>query len=791
MALNRPAVLVFQEFASLSVTPATPELNVCVVGPAYQLMDYPEDLASQPTLGVYGSATTTTLGATVGVSAAAPAAAVITIPAITNGAVLDTSSIVVTLPSPTVEILASTCTNVINTAVLTVASNPVTAGVAIGDTVWVDVTGGGSALSNKVVAFDATTITLNNQIADTTHTKFRVERTLAAPVRVTPSFTSATTVTLPATMTTAVGALTKTVVSATAFIGYKALRTDLAEVQSLDSEDAIKAALGKYDARNPLCVGAVIARRNTSSSVQVYGIATNDDAGYTNMMARTSSRKDLYAVVPLTQSISVLSSFKTEFNSIADPDYVLTNGLAQKFRVVIGQPGALPTASTIVDSSVGDTISAGSVIPDQNKVITIGSGAWGDSLVSLKILPGYHITYTVAAVSYSYTVASVLSANTLTVDESNPVVGAATVLTFVKPDGVVITPSDQVETLTIAAATASFSTLFDAAATFIDAGVKAGDFIEIPLDSTDALFAGQLMRLEVATVPSNQTVKIVTGIASDDIRDSSLAAYELPHGYQRVVVGGTLSPVDATPLYRIVRTLDGDGQVDALIAAGPGSLNNRRAVAVWPDLVDVADLKDGSLARASLSTATPAAAASQPGYYLACQVGGLTAALPSHHGLTRMNTAGITKLYHSNTLFSDKQLTKLSNNGWMVFQQDVPTALPYIIHGLTTDVTALQFGEFMMVKNLDYVSMVLADSLEGFVGTWNINPETLGFVGGAINASIDGLVLDKKPKIGSRINSGAITQLTPSTVSADRLEVKVEIDFPKPLNTVALHIVSL
>ena len=39
----RPIVLVFQEFATQTVTPTTPDLNCLVIGPAYQIKDYPED----------------------------------------------------------------------------------------------------------------------------------------------------------------------------------------------------------------------------------------------------------------------------------------------------------------------------------------------------------------------------------------------------------------------------------------------------------------------------------------------------------------------------------------------------------------------------------------------------------------------------------------------------------------------------------------------------------------------------------------------------------------------------
>lgn len=779
MALNRPAVLVYQEFATLSVTPTTPELNVCVVGPCYQILDYPEDLA-QETLPTFGTANTAASGAALSTSAA-----VITIPAVRTAAVVDTASLKVTLVAPIVEVLAGACTSTASSPNITLtAVDAVAAGVVAGDTLVISNAGGTVTVRNLVRSVtSATVVVMNNQADATVYTKFRIERTVADAV-VATSAVSSTTVTLPANLAVS----GKTVVYSTMFIGYRALRTDLADVTSYDSEDSIKAALGKYDARNPLCVGAVVARRNTSSTVQAYGITTNDDAGYGTMMARTSSRKDLYAVVPLTQSISVLSSFKTEFASISDPDYVIANGLAQKFRVVIGQPGSLPADKIIVDTNLDGVVAAGAVSPAANTVVTLVTYL-GD-LTTLGILPGYKMLASADAfvtTAASYTVASVLSATTLTVD-GVAVANVGTSVKFQTAAGVDVASSlDSSASWTVGAATATFTKLTDPNGTFVDAGVLPGDYIEIPADPTATTFTGTLLRLKVGVVDSNQSLNLDASLG----RDTSLVANELPHGFSRVLVGGVLVAVDAAHTYRIVRALDADGQVTALIAAGPGSLNHRRAWVCWPDAVDVSDLVDGSLSRATLATATPSAAATQPGYYLACAVGGLVAALPSHHGLTRMGVAGIKKTYNSNTYFTDKQLTKLSNNGWMVFQQDTPTALPYIIHGLTSDVSALQFGEAMMVKNLDYCSMVFSDSMEPFIGTWNINKETIGFISSALNNSGDSLRLDKKPKIGARLKSMKITQLAESTISADRLEARLECDFPKPLNTVALHIVSL
>lgn len=779
MAPTKPAVLVYQEYANLAPTPSEPELNVCVVGPCYQIRDFPEDVAAGEVYGTYGAANTAASG-----TATSGAATPVAIASVRSGAVVETASVKVTAVTAVVEVLAGACVSASGSASLTLtAVNALTAGVVAGDTLVMSNAGGTVTVRNLVRSVtSATAVVMNNQADATAYTKFRIERTVG-PVAVTPSVVTASSVTLPA----ALAIDGKPVIHASVFVGFRALRTDLATINSVSSPDSAKALLGKYDARNPLCVGAVVALANTVAPVKVYGIATNDDAGYSTMRDRVSSDKTIYAVVPLTQSVSVLSSFKTEFTNSSDPAYALANGVSQKFRIVIGQPGELPTDKLIIDANTDGAVAAGAVTPADNLVVTLGTygGASGtETLATLGILPGYKVVVD----TVPYTVASVLSATTLTVDEPLPVTDGTAAIKFQTPAGVDIAASiDATAAFTVGAATATFTKLTDPNGTFVDAGVLPGDFIEIPADPTATTFSGTLIRLKVGVVDSNQTLNLDASLG----RDKSTSANELPHGMSRVLVGGVLVAVDATHLYRIVRALDADGQVDALIAAGPGSLGNKRAWVCWPDLVDVADLVDGSLTRDSLSSTTAKPAAAQPGYYLACAVGGLVAALPSHHGLTRLGVAGLTKLYNSNTHFTDAQLNKLSNAGWMLFQQDAPDALPYIVHGLTTDVSTLQLWEAMMVKNLDYVSLAYAASLESFLSGWNINDDTIGFIGTGLDRTTTTLRSDRKPKIGSRIKSAKIVTLGQSTISDDRVEVVVEVDFPKPLNTVALHIVSL
>ena len=175
---------------------------------------------------------------------------------------------------------------------------------------------------------------------------------------------------------------------------------------------------------------------------------------------------------------------------------------------------------------------------------------------------------------------------------------------------------------------------------------------------------------------------------------------------------------------------------------------------------------------------------------LGAVIGGMTAGLPSHQGFSRLGVAGISLLRHSSDYFSEQQLTQLSDGGWYVFVQQTPTSLPYSIHQLTTDPSTLESGEYSIVKNFDFVSLFFADILEPFLGIWNINTDTLGFIRQALNTGIESLKLRRVSKIGAPLNSANITSLAISTASTDRVEVYMAVDLPKPLNVIGLHLVA-
>lgn len=235
----------------------------------------------------------------------------------------------------------------------------------------------------------------------------------------------------------------------------------------------------------------------------------------------------------------------------------------------------------------------------------------------------------------------------------------------------------------------------------------------------------------------------------------------------RLQVKGT-KPVATS--YKLYRKLTRDQQVTELKAIAT-SMNDSRCTMVWPDKCYVTGVS-----------------AVQPGYYVSCAVGGMVAGLPPHQGFTFIGLAGISTLANSNTYFYDNQLTEISNAGWFVVVQDTPTSLPYSIHELTTDVTSLESGELMVVKNYDFIAKTYRDVLKSFLGVYNVTKETMDFLRSAIDAASDQLRAKRYPKIGAPLISAEVTSVTQLAGSKDQVEAYVTIGMPRPLNRIGLHL---
>jgi hypothetical protein len=412
--MARPLVLIFQELAQPQAVINTPDLSTIIIGPAYDLFDYPDDGA------------TILLADTYGVADAAPTATppvagsnAVTVldggyPGQSAGSKVDHESVVVTFRLPRVILGATyaiTGAQTLGTSVTTASSdrtlltlagaatNFVDSSLKPGDTVYLKSSTGQTCQrtvqsvgepNGDGLATDGLKLRLTSELPASgggagqwtygTLGEIRVERTLNTQLFVDDgtyvTFPEAGSdkmvlkggITLSAPVTPVASVATPNPTTTTLalplsyagiYLGYRALRQDLQAVGRVTATSIttiggvpVVNGVGKIDARNPLAVGLSLALQNAGSNpIFYYGVISDDASGHLAARGAVEIRRDLYCFVPLTQDLNIHAAYKAEFVQMADPTYALANGLIQKFRIVLGSV-PLPTTSSIYSGTV-------------------------------------------------------------------------------------------------------------------------------------------------------------------------------------------------------------------------------------------------------------------------------------------------------------------------------------------------------------------------------------------------------------------------------------------------------
>lgn len=178
-----------------------------------------------------------------------------------------------------------------------------------------------------------------------------------------------------------------------------------------------------------------------------------------------------------------------------------------------------------------------------------------------------------------------------------------------------------------------------------------------------------------------------------------------------------------------------------------------------------------------------------PGYYLCCTIAGLISGLPVQQSLTNIGLAGISDLKLSNFYFTRAQLGSMAAAGACLVVQESQGSIPYIRHSLTTDMTTLYFREIQQVKNWDYLSYFFHDILKGFIGRYNITPDTLRILGQTITAG--GRLLQGKtlPRLGAPLMDFSIKTLKQDPDNKDSVIVEMPIQMATVLNYVNMYLI--
>ena len=219
-----------------------------------------------------------------------------------------------------------------------------------------------------------------------------------------------------------------------------------------------------------------------------------------------------------------------------------------------------------------------------------------------------------------------------------------------------------------------------------------------------------------------------------------------------------------------------DKQVD-ILRNTIKSVSSKRLVMVYPGTCTVSGFTD------------------LPGFYLSAAVGGMLSLFEPHRPKNQILLAGIDGISTSNLgYFSPDQIDALGDAGYFVLIQDTTDGAPYCVHQVTVaykDYAETQeFSELSVLNNYDYVSKLLGESLDPFVGTWNITPQAISSIQATLDAALLRLKGDWTDVIGSPVLGYSIKNVSVSETSSGTVNVSVEVQLPRVLNTILLEIVS-
>ncbi|HET8686737.1 MAG TPA: hypothetical protein VFM18_08740 [Methanosarcina sp.] len=178
-----------------------------------------------------------------------------------------------------------------------------------------------------------------------------------------------------------------------------------------------------------------------------------------------------------------------------------------------------------------------------------------------------------------------------------------------------------------------------------------------------------------------------------------------------------------------------------------------------------------------------------PGYYLACAIGGLISGLPVQQSLTNVGLAGISDIQYGNFYFTRAQLATMAAAGTCLVVQETQSSIPYVRHSLTTDMSVLYTREIQQVKNWDYLSYYFYDVIKSFIGKYNITPDSLRTLGQTITAGGRLLQGKKLARLGAPLLDFSIKTLKQDSTNKDTVIVEMPILMPVVMNYANLYLI--
>lgn len=246
----------------------------------------------------------------------------------------------------------------------------------------------------------------------------------------------------------------------------------------------------------------------------------------------------------------------------------------------------------------------------------------------------------------------------------------------------------------------------------------------------------------------------------------------------------SVAPANGDCSYYVMRDISGpmgkDRQIE-LLSAIANELSSNRLLMVFPGIcsifVDGVDYPNVD------------------SYFLTSALAGIMAGVEAHRPKNNISVTGITGLTGSNlSRFNDDQIEAISDAGFFVFIQETVTSAPFCMHQVMTKYGQSkgiqELTELSVINNFDFVSRFFKRSVEPYLGTHNVTPDTLGLMRASLDSAIATLRLRVRPQIGAPIISGAVELIRQADYDKGTVESRISVVLPKVLNKIVLEIVS-
>ena len=350
MPFRVPSVRVYQELVTTTVNPTTPFMQLCVVGPVYQVeTDVPvADFALSDE-----DYTTAYLNQTL-------------------GSVVDTSSVNIKMSDVYVKVWPANdgvnhrSATVNNDGPITKVTGDqegdfATATIQVDDYIDLTYTDGDTVLTYssaiQEVSSDGKTLTLKRNLPSpdggatvTAVVKRPTKEDAIIESQFITANEDAVTIKKDVKVSTAVTDTAAQVVSATVYLSYRALRQDIAnDFLTITSQSNAEAKIGKVNINNPMSVAAsLIASAVSDMSYRILPIETDDANGYRQALDILSTNEDIYVIVPLTNDKDVVSAYASHCTTLSEPE-------KSKWRIVYASQ-EMPSTKVMVEINDGQLV---------------------------------------------------------------------------------------------------------------------------------------------------------------------------------------------------------------------------------------------------------------------------------------------------------------------------------------------------------------------------------------------------------------------------------------------------